>query len=43
MRSLVVVVGVAIVIVVSASPLPEMFKNDIVVYGNNWHYHTKSI
>ena len=43
MRSVVVVVGVAIVFVVSACPLPEMFKNYIAVYGNNLYYHTKYI
>ena len=43
MRSVVVVVGVAIVFVVSASPLPETFKNYITVYGNNLYFYTKSI
>ena len=42
MRSVVVVVGVAIVFVVSASPLPEIFHNHIALYGNSLQCQTQS-
>ena len=42
MRSVVVVVGVAIVFVVSASPLPEIFQNYIALYGNSLQCQTQS-
>ena len=42
MRSVVVVVGVAIVFVVSASPLPKIFQNYIALYGNSSQCQTQS-
>ena len=42
MRSVVVVVGVAMAFVVSASPLPEIFHNHIALYGNSLQCQTQS-
>ena len=42
MRSVVVVVGVAMVFVVSASPLPEIFHNYIALYRNSLPCQTQS-
>ena len=42
MRPVVVVVGVAMAFVVSASPLPEIFHNYIALYGNSLLCQTQS-